>query len=239
MGDGRVSCHDEGMVGLSPLDHMHVAADTLLLHERKSELKSERKRLPSTPPMTTSPNAGPGASSGASHPPRTPRPSASRSAQSDTPPPLAANRPVLAHANGMHWQLDVLLRKWAGADATRDASRGSYDAQRATNDADSRPTAAPLLPLGARVWPPPPALLAHKVLLLGSSAGACRLSTLGDVLPPAAKRMSLLWVKNQKRLTAARKRKPRGRGIGGSNWTRSGESVSAPARARAGEIFTI
>ena len=200
MGDGRVSCHDEGRAGLIPMEHIEVsmeaATDGLLLHERRPQ--TERVHAKQRRPLA--PLAGqPAVNSPAAAQQPSIRPPASRRA----PPLAAAHRPFLAHANGLHWQLDVLLRKWTTAHAEQAAGHAG---------GGRHPAASLPPPLGARVWPPPPALLAHKVLLLGPVAGGCHVSTLGEVLPSAATRMSLLWVKNQKRLGRARGRTSRGSG---------------------------
>ena len=74
--------------------------------------------------------------------------------------------------------------------------------------------------LGERLWPPPPHLLAHSVLML-DTAGAhalpsaanphrdmCQLRTLGEVLPASSRKMSKVW-ERERELRRRRRRRAR------------------------------
>lgn len=174
--DGRTECHNEGRGGYAPLDYAAVGSDGgLTMHDYAV------RAAPST-----------------------------RLAGRKTDASQATRRPLIAHANGMHFLLETMLRIWDNQldeDATNRTARSSRW---------RGPT------LGSRLWPPKPSLLEHPILLVdpagsttfqrrdspppgaGSAAGPARgctmrVTTLGDILPPAARRMSLLWLAQEKK----------------------------------------
>jgi hypothetical protein len=109
----------------------------------------------------------------------------------------AGRHPFLVHANGYHFLLDTMLRRWH-EDVRRPAFANGTQAGAARTVSPS---------LGERLWPPPPSLLDHPVLLL-EARKSCSLSTLGAILPPAARAMSKVFLMQQRRQRRQAKPKP-------------------------------
>ena len=85
----------------------------------------------------------------------------------------ATRRPLIAHANGMHFLLETMLRIWDNQldeDATNSTARSSRW---------RGPT------LGSRLWPPKPSLLEHPILLV-DPAGSTTFQRRRDSPPPGA-----------------------------------------------------
>lgn len=116
--------------------------------------------------------------------------------------PSTSRRPLIAHANGLHFLIETLLRQ-------QHAIAGSVGAES----------------IASRLWPPSPVLLQHAVLLIDPAAAAaaesggdrarageistalrCNVSTLGDILPASARRMSLSWLAQQEKKKKKKKR---------------------------------